>query len=157
MQFDSFDAFMADVCEDVRPIMQFTEMTHAARAAQKRKETDNPLIPVPFSAPTNRTLEKFKHDCKMALILKVQKFGGSMASWVREAFVFYDTMYTHKMSNVASLIGAAKRIGVTISEADAQTLMACYDIHHTGEMHYEYLAMEYEYHHLKNTIMRWYL
>jgi hypothetical protein len=87
-------------------------------------------------------LEKFKQDIKAVLVNKINKLGGSVSSWIREAFVYWDPAYTRKISKWDHLQGAAKRLGITITDDEAKVLIACYDRYHTGEMHYQFLADE---------------
>jgi Ca2+-binding EF-hand superfamily protein len=136
------EKFLEDVCADVLPILTFVELTPRSIAEKKVSLSHNPFIPKPFSAPSNRILEKFKSDIRSALVVKVNKLGGSVASWIREAFVNWDRGYTGKISDWRHLQGAAQRLGVTINEEGAKALMSCYDRFHTGEMHYQYFAEE---------------
>lgn len=136
------EKFIEDVCQDVKPILHFTELTPRSIASAHQSLAANPFIPKPFHAPPNKVLEKFKHDAKVALVNKVNKCGGSAASWIREAFVFWDPHYTRKISSYEHLQGAAARLGLRLSDEDARTLMKCYDRFNTGEMHYTYLADE---------------
>jgi Ca2+-binding EF-hand superfamily protein len=138
----NYDKFLEDVCADVQPALSFTELTPRRIEAAKKSLRANPFIPKPFAAPPNRVLEKFKKDVKAALVNKVNKLGGSVASWIREAFVTWDREYTEKISDWRQLQGAAKRLGVNIEEEDAKTIMKCYDRFNTGEMHYNYLTKE---------------
>jgi len=138
----NYEKFLEDVCIDVKPVLSFTELTPRRIEASKKSLSDNPFIPKPFAAPPNRILEKFKQDVKVALVNKVNKHGGSVASWIRDAFVFWDPKYTRKISRHEDLVGAAKRLGVTITEDEAMVLMKCYDRHNTGEMYYDYLSKE---------------
>jgi Ca2+-binding EF-hand superfamily protein len=78
----------------------------------------------------------------MAMVNKINKLGGSVSSWIREAFVYWDPAYTRKISKWDHLQGAAKRLGITITDDEAKVLIACYDRYHTGEMHYQFLADE---------------
>jgi Ca2+-binding EF-hand superfamily protein len=136
------EKFIEDVCIDVKPILTFTELSPRSIAASKRSLSVNPFIPKPFAAPANKVLEKFKQDVKIALVNKVNKLGGTVASWIREAFITWDPMYSAKISRWDHLQGAAKRLGVTISEDEAKVLITCYDRYKTGEMHYQFLAEE---------------
>lgn len=136
------EKFIEDVCIDVKPILTFTELSPRSIAAAKKSLAVNPFIPKPFAAPTNKVLEKFKQDVKIALVNKVNKLGGTVASWIREAFVTWDPKFTMKISNWEHLQGAAKRLGVTIDEDEAKVLITCYDRFKTGEMHYQFLAEE---------------
>lgn len=137
-----YDKFLADVCEDVKPILSFTELSPRQIAEAKRSLNINPFIPKPFTAPPNKILEKFKRDVKAALVNKVNKLGGSVASWIREAFVNWDREYSGKISDWTHLQGAAQRLGVAINEDEAKVLIKCYDRYNTGEMHYDFLAKE---------------
>jgi Ca2+-binding EF-hand superfamily protein len=136
------EKFIEDVCIDVKPILSFTELSPRSIAASKKSLAVNPFIPKPFAAPANKVLEKFKQDVKIALVNKVNKLGGTVASWIREAFITWDPTYSTKISRWDHLQGAAKRLGVTISDDEAKVLITCYDKHKTGEMHYHYLAEE---------------
>jgi Ca2+-binding EF-hand superfamily protein len=138
----SYEKFLEDVCVDVKPILTFTELTPRRIDAAKKSLAVNPFIPKPFAAPPNKILEKFKQDVKLALVNKVNKLGGSFASWIREAFVVWDRQYTGKITQWEQLQGAAKRLGVTINEEEARALMSCYDRWGTGEMHYNFLTKE---------------
>jgi Ca2+-binding EF-hand superfamily protein len=136
------EKFIEDVCIDVKPILTFTELSPRSIAAAKKSLSVNPFIPKPFAAPTNKVLEKFKQDVKVALVNKVNKLGGTVASWIREAFITWDPAYSGKISRWDHLQGAAKRLGVTITEEEAKVLITCYDRFKTGEMHYQFLAEE---------------
>ena len=41
---------------------------------------------------------KFKQDCRIALANTINKLGGSVGSWMRDAFVFWDPGFTRKVS-----------------------------------------------------------
>eukprot|EP01034_Spumella_vulgaris_P024044 gene24044-30341_t len=138
----NYEKFLEDVCVDVKPILAFTELSPRRIAASKASLAVNPFIPKPFNAPPNKILAKFKQDVKLALVNKVNKLGGSVASWIREAFVVWDPTFTKRISDFEHLVGAAKRLGVTITEEEARVLMKCYDKDGSGDMHYDYLARE---------------
>jgi len=137
-----YEPFLKDVCADVKPILTFTEFTPRRIAEAKKSLARNPFIPKPFAAPPNKFLEKFKQDCRQALQNKINKMGGSVGSWIRDAFVFWDPGYTRKIASTEALMGATKRIGVTISEEEALLLIKLYDKLGTGEMHYDYFIDE---------------
>jgi Ca2+-binding EF-hand superfamily protein len=138
----NYERFLNDVCGDVQPILHFTELTPRRIEQSKKSLSVNPFIPKAFAAPPNRVLEQFKADVKQALTHKVNKIGGSVASWIREAFVNWDRNYSGKISDWTHLQGAAQRLGVHLSEEDARALIACYDRFNTGEMHYHYFTEE---------------
>lgn len=85
-----YESFLIDVCADVKPVLTFTELTPRGIANAKKSLSKNPFIPRPFAAPPNKILEQFKKDCQKALVNKVNKLGGSIPSWVRDAFIFWD-------------------------------------------------------------------
>lgn len=135
-----YESFLTDVCVHVKPVLSFTELSPRQIALAKKNLAKNPFIPRPFAAPPNKILEKFKKDCQLALVNKVNKLGGSIPSWVRDAFIFWDPGYTRRISTVEALLGASKRIGINLNREDALVLMKCYDRFETGEMHYDFLA-----------------
>jgi len=136
------EKFLEDVCADVMPILTFIEQSPRSIEQRKKSLSVNPFIPKPFAAPPNKVLEKFKANVNQSLINKVNKLGGSVASWIREAFVHWDRTFTGKIADWRHLQGAAQRLGVSIDEDEAKTLMACYDRDKTGELHYMYFAEE---------------
>lgn len=138
----AYEPFLRDVCADVKPILSFTDLSPRQIAASKASLQANPFIPKPFAAPDNKLLENYKRKVKASLVNKVNKVGGTVASWIREAFVTWDPFYTGKISDWKQLQGASKRLGVTINEEEARELIHCYDRFHTNEMHYNYLTKE---------------
>lgn len=134
-----YEKFLEDVCQDVKPILTFTELTPRSVDAANRSLTMNPFIPKPFRPPPNKVLEKFKQDITETLAKRIHGTGGTFASWIREAFVSFDRDGTGKISDPEHLKGAAKRLGVDITDEDAHILIRCYDVHKTGEMHYHQL------------------
>lgn len=134
------ESFEKDVCAHVKPVLTFTDLTPRGIAAHKKSLKSNPFIPRKYQATDNKILEKFKLNVQVALVNKINKLGGSIPSWVRDAFIFWDPGYTRKISSVESLKGACKRIGVAISDTEAMTIMKCYDRFNTGEMHYDFLS-----------------
>lgn len=138
----NYDQFLHDVCSDVQSILTFTELTPRSIEARKKSLAVNPFIPKPFGAPPNKVLEKFKSDVKLSLVNKVNKLGGSAASWIREAFTHWDRTFSGKIHNWTHLQGAAQRLGISINEEDARTLMSCFDRDNSGAMHYQYLTEE---------------
>eukprot|EP01038_Epipyxis_sp_PR26KG_P009460 gene9460-12745_t len=148
------ELFCADVCEGVQPMLSFKELTPRGIAAAKKKLAANPFIPKRFQAPPNKILEKFKDDVRKALVSKVKAEGGTFSSWIKEAFVKWDPGFTRKISDWKALQGAAQRLGVTINEEEAATLMKCYDRFNKHEMHYMFLAQEItneDFHFLQDT------
>lgn len=138
----SYEKFLADVCADVKPILAFNELTPLEIEEAKKSLESNPFIRKQFYSAPNKILEQFKLELKASLVSKVTRFGGSITSWIREAFVNWDRNFTGKITHPEQLIGAVKRLGVTLTEPAAKTIMACYDPHKQGEMQYNYLIEE---------------
>ena len=135
-----YESFVADICSNVKPVLHFTELTPRGIAAAKESLSKNPFIPKPFKATPNRVLERFKRDCRKSLVSKINKLGGNIASWVRDAFIFFDPGYTRKISSVENMLGVAKRLGVTLTALEGKALIKCYDRFNTNELHYDFLA-----------------
>lgn len=131
-----YERFLEDVCQDVKPILTFTELTPRSVEAASRSLAANPFIPKPFNSPPNRVLEKFKNDVRANLAKRVHSVGGTMTSWIREAFASWDRLGTGRISSIEHARGAAKRLGVDLTEEEAHALISCYDVNHNGEMHY---------------------
>lgn len=131
-----YEEFLKDVCSDVKPVLYTLELTADERQRKIRSLAANPFIPVPFKAPPNKIVEDFKKDIKVALHHKINSVGGTVTSWLTDAFVRWDIKLTRKIDDYRILQGAAKRLHVTLCEDDAKAIMKAYDKWGTGEMHY---------------------
>jgi Ca2+-binding EF-hand superfamily protein len=138
----TYDRFVKEVCADVKPILHFIELTSEEIKEKKKSLSKNPFIPKPFQSSPNKVLEQFKCDLRRILIARINKMGGSMASWIREAFSAWDRHFSGKINNPRILQGACKRLGLAISEDDARIIIKCYDRFNSNEMHYNYLIQE---------------
>jgi Ca2+-binding EF-hand superfamily protein len=138
----TYEKFVVEVVADLKPILHFAELTKEEIENKKQTLAQNPFIPKPFVSAPNRVLEKFKADLRKILATRIHKTGGSVGSWIREAFSAWDRHFSGIISDPRILQGVAKRIGLTISENDAQIIMRCYDKGNTGEMHYNFFIQE---------------
>ncbi len=138
----TYDKFVLEVCADVKPILYFTEYTKEQIEEKKKSLERNPFLPKTFAAMPNKILEKFKSDVRRIVIARVNKTGGSMGSWIREAFSIWDRHFSGVIDDPRILQGVAKRLGVTISEDDARIIMKCYDPQNKGIMNYNHFIHE---------------
>ena len=132
----NYDEFLKDVCVGVKPILSYTELSPREVQQAKYSLSINPLLPKPFKASPNKALEKFKHQIKTVLSEKVAKEGGTLTSWIKDAFTSWDNKGTGTLANWEDIIQVANRLHCSISKEDAEILMKSYDRDKTGEMIY---------------------
>ena len=134
--------FVSDVCSGVKSILHFAELSARGIAENKRALAENPFIIKPFRATPNKFLEQLKRDCINVLGAKVYAVGGSKSGWLYEAFRFWDKQNVGMLSKWEHVQGAVRRLGVNISQDEAECLMKEYDRNKSGEMHYNYLIKD---------------
>ena len=131
-----YQDFLKDVASFVKPVLTFVDITPEERAAAIASLKVNPFMPVPFKAPPNKAVENFKRRITAALQDKVNYQGGTIVQWLKEAFIYWDRNYTKRISDWHVIQGVAKRLHITLSEEDCQSIIRNYDMWGTGEMHY---------------------
>ncbi|CAM9607524.1 unnamed protein product [Pylaiella littoralis] len=92
---------------------------------------------------SNRLVDKFKLRLRDALEQTIKNKGGVSHAIIREAFLDWDTDASGKL-NPRELVGALKRMGVRMTDDEANATVAYYDLDGTGEMSYELLCKEIE-------------
>ena len=132
----SYEEFLRDVTVDVKPVLTYTEVSAEERQRKIRSLEANPFRRKPFKCPPTKVVEDFKKKVKVGLINKMNVVGGTVASWLNEAFVKWDNQLTRKISDPSILQGAAKMLNVNVTEEEARTIIKAYDKWNTGEMHY---------------------
>lgn len=131
-----YQEFLADVATFVKPVLHFVDITPAERQAYIASINANPFMPKPFKAPPNKILETFKKNIALALADKVNFTGGTVTQWLKEAFIYWDRNYTHRIGDWRVLQGVAKRVHVEVNQEECETIMRNYDMWGTGEMHW---------------------
>lgn len=138
----NYNTFVTDVCTKVKSILQFTELSARTIRAGKRKLLANPFTVKPFKAIPNKVLEIFKQDALNVLDAKVSALGGSKREWLKEAFRNWDPRNLGVVSRWQDLQGAAKRLGLSLSEENAKCLMRTYDNGGRGEANYYLMILD---------------
>jgi Ca2+-binding EF-hand superfamily protein len=137
-----FDFFFPHISHGTQPLLHFVVKTPRTLDKIRQNLNKNPLIPKPFRAASNKTLEKFKLDVKNSLRNRIKSSGGSMKSWVTEAFGSWDPKGVKTLSSIDHIIGAVNRLGVEGTEELAKVLLKSYDLNDNGQMHYLILLDE---------------
>jgi len=132
------ELFLQDVQEGElsRPMLSFKELTSEEILAAKNQLAKNIFMPKPFKATSNRVLEDLKLQLKRTLTKKISLSGGRFESWLLSAFREYDKGLSNRTSSWEHIRDVMMRLGVTIPQSTAVTLICSYDKNNTGEMHY---------------------
>jgi Ca2+-binding EF-hand superfamily protein len=132
-----YHLLLQDVVKGQPLMLQHPE--HSARyLAQTKKSLEtNPFLPKPYTPAPNKRLEQFKRQVVQVLNLKIRNEGGSLRSWLRQAFVAWDPKFCGKIGKWQDLQGAIRLVGINISQDDAMNLIKIYDTDNSGEMNYK--------------------
>lgn len=136
-----YETFVTDICEKLQSILQFTELSARTIKIAKKALADNPFIVKPFKTMPNKVLEKFKRDALNILDAKVASMGGSKGEWLKEAFKNWDPRNLGVVRHWEHLQGAIKRLGLSITQDDAECLMKAYDTGGLGQANYYMMIM----------------
>eukprot|EP01035_Chromulina_nebulosa_P025932 gene25932-33899_t len=84
------DKFYPHISIGSQPLLHHVEKTPRTLALIRESLSKNPLIPKEYHPNPNKLLEKLKSDIKNYLEKKIKAVGGSLKSWIDEAFLFWD-------------------------------------------------------------------
>jgi Ca2+-binding EF-hand superfamily protein len=132
----NYKEFLLDVCVGVKSILTFTDLSPRGIEKHKQEMSKNQFIPKPFKALPTKVLEKFKREMKAILLVKISAVGGTMRSWLKEAFTNWDNKGMGKISDPEGLRIICKHLNCNISYEDAVSLINTYDRDHDGAMAY---------------------
>lgn len=140
----TYTRFVVDVCQGVKSILTFTELTPEVIEQQKQKLSANPFIPRPFKALPSKVLEKYKRNVKLALAKRITDHGGTISQIVTAAFQNYDPRCTGKvpLSDWERLVAITKKFDVNITKEEAISLINSYDRDGDGAMVYSELIKD---------------
>lgn len=134
-----YKVFLEHVCEDMDVFLSYTEETPRTIAKKKKSMEKNPFVIQDFKALPNKTLELFKRKVRHNLFEKISNHGGTILSWMTDAFCRWDPSFTGKIFSWQHLQGACKRFGFVLTEDEAKQLMASYATDESGSIEYRRL------------------
>lgn len=94
--------------------------------------TSSPIISSNLPPSSHTYTEMFKRKVKSSLETKIKNDGGSVKSWVRDAFARWDPTFSGKVADWKFMQGACKRFGFTLSEDEARSIMHSYATDDSG-------------------------
>lgn len=132
-EFD-YRLILADIVEDAPKLLDFVE------APPTQNKTVNPFVPTVFRPRPNKTFELIRTRVVIALEKKMLFKGGSLRSWLREAFTSWDPLLMGKLSCWQHVQGAFKALGVEITKQEAECILDCFSETKNGEIRYSDLV-----------------
>ena len=136
----SYQLLLEDVLRGQPLMLQHPELTSRTLARTKEKLQTNPFIPKPFTPAACKTVEDFKGKIKKVLDNNIRYKGGSVRSWLRKAFISWDVTCSGVITRWQDLQAAVRKLGLNISQEEAEVIMRTYDKHSNGHMDYNLLA-----------------
>ena len=134
-----YKIFLEHVCEDMDAFLSYTEETPRTIARKKKSMEKNPFNVKEFKALPNKTLELFKRKVRHSLFEKISNHGGTIRSWMTDAFSRWDPSFTGKINSWQHLQGACRRFGFVLTEEESKQLMASYITDESGSIEYRRL------------------
>lgn len=131
-----YKIFLEHVCEGMDVFLTYTEETPRSVQAHYKSMAKNPFVIQEFKALPNKTLEMFKRKVKISLEDKIGFYGGTISSWVKDAFSRWDPTFSGRISNWRFMQGACKRFGFNLTEAEAKQIMKSYATDDSGSIEY---------------------
>lgn len=116
-----------DVTSGHPRFIQHPIVTARTANAHYQALTKNPFFPQPFKPVPNKTVEQFKHNLHLKLESIIKAKGGSMRSWLEETLIRYDPKLTGFVTDWSYLQGSMRRLGLTLTEEEARTVMRSYE------------------------------
>ena len=77
--------------------------------------TINPFVIKDFKAAPNKTVEIFKRKVRTSLENKIAFYGGTITSWVRDAFSRWDPTFSGRVASWKHMQGACKIFGFLLA------------------------------------------
>lgn len=132
----SYQLLLEDVLRGQPLMLQHPELTSRTIAQKRNNLKTNPFIPKPFQPTQNKKIENIKIQILKELESRIRYQGGSMKSWLTRAFMAWDTQSAGTINNWRDLQGVIRKLGVNITEDDANAIIHCYDKHSNNKMDY---------------------
>ena len=137
-----YKVFLPDVCEGMDVFLTYTEDTPRRVAAHKKSMAKNPFVVTDFKAAPNKTIEIFKRKVRTSLENKIAFYGGTITSWVRDAFSRWDPSFSGRVANWQHMQGACKIFGFLLTDEEAKQIMASYATDDSGSIEYHRLVTD---------------
>lgn len=138
----SYKMLLDDVVQSQPSVIQHVEESGEDRDNMKATIKKNSFLSDQFRAAPSRVLQTFIDNARRSLTAKVALRGGALHSWLREAFVAWDPHMLGIICSHQAMQGAAKRIGIDLTEEEANAIIISYDREGSGEMHYQDLMKD---------------
>lgn len=137
-----YQVMLRDICQGMDSIVAHKELTATDRDAITQTIKTNQFLNDHFAAAPSKVLHQFITNARISLNKKVALSGGSVESWARDAFHSWDPLFSGKVARWEYMQGAAKRLGMKITDDEAKSIMVSYDREGVGEMKYEDLIAD---------------
>ena len=137
-----YKIFLPDVCEGMDVFLTYTEDTPRRVAAHKKSMQKNPFVIKDFKAAPNKTVEIFKRKVRTSLENKIAFYGGTITSWVRDAFSRWDPTFSGRVASWKHMQGACKIFGFLLADTEAKQIMANYATDDSGSIEYHRLITD---------------
>ena len=123
-----YKSILIDLCKDMPGLMTHVELTADQVKNNNLGLKNNCFVPKQLTAAPNRCLEFVKSKIRESVHSMVLSRGGTLKSWVKEAFSTWDPRCTGFIEGWGDVQGAVKRLGVTISVEEARTILRLYEL-----------------------------
>lgn len=131
-----YKMFLGHVCDGMEGFLTYNEETPQMVLKRQKSLHKNPFFVKEFKALPNKTLESFKRKVRHNLFEKIANYGGTVKSWMKDAFLRWDSSGMGKITSWQHLQGACKRFGFVLTEDECRQIMASYATDDSGSIEY---------------------
>ena len=131
-----YPILLKDITSNSPHMLDFVEESPRTVAKTLERNKSNPFLPKPFVPKPKKAFEALKIKLLAVLSERIVRRGGSVRSWLQEAFTSWDPMLTGKMRNWRNLQGALKAVGLLINQGEAECIIDCFARGGAAEFYY---------------------
>lgn len=131
-----YPLLLKDITSSSPHMLDFVEESPRTVAKTLDRNKSNPFLPKPFVPKPKKAFEALMIKLLAALSARIVRRGGSVRSWLQEAFTSWDPMLTGRIRDWRSLQGALKAVGLLITQGEAECIIDCFARGGAAEFHY---------------------
>ena len=117
---------LRDISSSSPHMLDFVEESPRTVAKTLEKNKSNPFLPKPFAPKPKKAFEALKIKLLSVLSERIVRRGGSVKSWLQEAFTSWDPTLSGKITDWRNLQGALKGLGLLIAKDEADCIIDCF-------------------------------
>jgi Ca2+-binding EF-hand superfamily protein len=134
-----YSLLLRDLEEEGVHMLQFVDYSPRTIAKSVTKMKSNQFMHRPFRPKPNKLFEAIRLRLRAVLYKKISIRGGSLRSWLKEAFVSWDPQLTGRITHWQGLQGSLRAVGLVVTKDEADCILDCFT--KKGETGFNYSSL----------------